>query len=84
MRISKWTTAYALAVLAFMGAADAQTAPPAPDSIEGHLAAGGCWAAVGQRTSVGRNHTVANSVFIKVVRWTVPAAIQAAQEGGRK
>ena len=40
MRISKWKTTYALAVLAFMRAADAQTAPPAPDSIEGHLAAG--------------------------------------------
>jgi metallo-beta-lactamase class B len=40
MRISKWNITCALAVLAFMSAADAQTAPPAPDSIEGHLAAG--------------------------------------------
>jgi hypothetical protein len=29
-----------LAVLAFTNAADAQTAPAAPDSVEGHLAAG--------------------------------------------
>ena len=40
MRISKWNITCALAVLAFMSAADAQTARPAPDSIEGHLAAG--------------------------------------------
>jgi metallo-beta-lactamase class B len=40
MWISKSNTAYALVVLAFMGAAGAQSAPPAPDSIEGHLAAG--------------------------------------------
>ena len=40
MRISKWKITCALAVLAFMSAADAQTARPAPDSIEGHLAAG--------------------------------------------
>src|SRR5712691_619092 len=37
MRISKWKITCSLAVLAFMSAADAQ---PAPDSIEGHLAAG--------------------------------------------
>src|SRR6202140_1670733 len=40
MRISKWNIACALVVLAFVSAADAQTARPAPDSIEGHLAAG--------------------------------------------
>src|SRR5713101_485288 len=40
MRISKWRISCALAVLAFMSVADAQTARPAPDSIEGHLAAG--------------------------------------------
>jgi metallo-beta-lactamase class B len=40
MRISKWNITCAFAVLAFISAADAQTAPPAPDSIEGHLAAG--------------------------------------------
>ncbi len=40
MRISKCNISCALAVLAFVSAADAQTAPPAPDSIEGHLAAG--------------------------------------------
>jgi len=40
MRTSKWNITRALAVLAFMSAADAQTARPAPDSIEGHLAAG--------------------------------------------
>jgi metallo-beta-lactamase class B len=40
VRISKWNITCALAVLAFMSAADAQTARPAPDSIEGHLAAG--------------------------------------------
>src|ERR1700693_1778543 len=40
MRISKSNTTWALAVLACMSAADAQTARPAPDSIEGHLAAG--------------------------------------------
>jgi metallo-beta-lactamase class B len=40
MRISKWTVVGALAVLAFTNLADAETAPSAPDSIEGHLAAG--------------------------------------------
>jgi metallo-beta-lactamase class B len=40
MCISKWNIACALAALACMSAADAQTARPAPDSIEGHLAAG--------------------------------------------
>ncbi len=40
MRISNWNITSALVVLAFMSAADAQTARPAPDSIEGHLAAG--------------------------------------------
>jgi len=40
MRTSKWNFSCALAVVAFMSAADAQTARPAPDSIEGHLAAG--------------------------------------------
>ena len=40
MRISKCNISCALAVLAFVSAADAQTAPPAPDSIESHLAAG--------------------------------------------
>src|SRR3989441_13226305 len=40
MRISKWNITCALAVLAFASAADAQTARPAPDSIEGHLSAG--------------------------------------------
>src|ERR1700760_4716352 len=40
MRISKWNVACALAVLAFANAADAQTTPPAPNSIEGHVAAG--------------------------------------------
>jgi metallo-beta-lactamase class B len=43
MRTSKWSIAGALGVLAcivFISAADAQTARPAPDSIEAHLAAG--------------------------------------------
>jgi metallo-beta-lactamase class B len=40
MRISKWSIHCALAAFSFMCAADAQTAPPAPDTIEGHLAAG--------------------------------------------
>jgi metallo-beta-lactamase class B len=40
MRIPKRNTTSALAVLAFVSAAHAQTAPPARDSIEGHLAAG--------------------------------------------
>jgi metallo-beta-lactamase class B len=40
MWISKSNTAYALVVLACMSSAGAQTAPPAPDTIEGHLAAG--------------------------------------------
>jgi metallo-beta-lactamase class B len=40
MRISKCNISCALAVLPFVSAADAQTVPPAPDSIEGHLAAG--------------------------------------------
>src|SRR5438876_10638554 len=38
MRNSKWICA--LALLGFMSAADAQTVGPAPDSIEGHIAAG--------------------------------------------
>jgi len=37
VRISKWNITCALAVLAFLSAAEAQIAP---DSIEGHLAAG--------------------------------------------
>jgi metallo-beta-lactamase class B len=40
MRTSKWNIICALAVLAFISAGDAQTTRPAPDSIEGHLAAG--------------------------------------------
>ena len=40
MRISKCNISCALAVLAFVSAADAQLPPLAPDSIEGHLAAG--------------------------------------------
>jgi metallo-beta-lactamase class B len=40
MRISKWSITCALAACCFLCAADGQTAPPAPDSIEGHLAAG--------------------------------------------
>src|SRR5258708_13878681 len=40
MHISNWNSTYALAVLALASAADAQTARPAPDLIEGHLAAG--------------------------------------------
>jgi metallo-beta-lactamase class B len=36
----KWKIICALAALSFTGAAGAQTARPAPDSIEGHLAAG--------------------------------------------
>jgi len=40
MGISRWQMTCALAVLAFMSAADAQTARPAPDSIDAHLAAG--------------------------------------------
>ena len=40
MRTSKWSVTCALAVLAFMSSTDAQTARPAPDSIEGHLEAG--------------------------------------------
>src|SRR6266851_3455628 len=40
MHISKCNVSCALAVLGFVSAAGAQTAPPAPDSIEGHLAAG--------------------------------------------
>jgi metallo-beta-lactamase class B len=40
MRISKCNISCALAVLAFVSAPDAQTVPLAPDSIEGHLAAG--------------------------------------------
>jgi len=47
MRISKWNIACALAVLAFMSAAEAQIAP---DSIEGHLAAG-------KNAAGGRNDT---------------------------
>jgi len=38
MRDSKWICA--LALLGFMTAANAQTVGPAPDSIEGHIAAG--------------------------------------------
>jgi metallo-beta-lactamase class B len=40
MGTSKWHVTYALFVLAFVRAAGGQTARPAPDSIEGHLAAG--------------------------------------------
>ena len=40
MRFSKWNVTCALAVLALTNAADAQTSRPAPDSVEGHLAAG--------------------------------------------
>src|ERR1700694_286114 len=40
MGISPCHITCALAVLAFMSAADAQTARPAPESIEAHLAAG--------------------------------------------
>ena len=40
MRISIWNITRAIAVFSFMSAADAQTAGLAPDSIEGHLAAG--------------------------------------------
>jgi metallo-beta-lactamase class B len=40
MRISKWNITCALTVFAFTSATDAQTPRPAPDSIEGHLAAG--------------------------------------------
>src|SRR5258707_7582447 len=40
MRNSKWSITGALAILAFISAADAQTVRPAPDSIEAHLAAG--------------------------------------------
>src|SRR5450631_605380 len=40
MRNSKWKIICAVAVLALTSPADAQTAQPAPDSIEGHLAAG--------------------------------------------
>src|SRR2546425_13287813 len=40
MRNSKWNITGALAILAFISAADAQTVRPAPDSIESHLAAG--------------------------------------------
>src|SRR5438309_11786696 len=40
MRTAKRSVTCALAVLAFMSAADAQTVQPAPDSIEAHLAAG--------------------------------------------
>src|SRR5438552_18497799 len=40
MRTSKWNITCALAVLTCLSPADAQTARPAPDSIEGHLAAG--------------------------------------------
>jgi metallo-beta-lactamase class B len=47
VRISRWNTACALAVLAFMSAAEAQIAP---DSIDGHLAAG-------KNAAGGRNDT---------------------------
>jgi metallo-beta-lactamase class B len=40
VRISTWHIGCALAISAFMSAADAQTARPASDSIAGHLAAG--------------------------------------------
>jgi len=40
MRISRWNIACAFAVFSVLSGADAQTARPAPDSIEGHLAAG--------------------------------------------
>jgi hypothetical protein len=40
MRISEWSITCALAVVSFMGVADAQIALSAADSIEGHLAAG--------------------------------------------
>ena len=40
MRTSKWNITGALAILAFISAADAQTVRTAPDSIEAHLAAG--------------------------------------------
>src|SRR5438876_8916101 len=40
MRTSKWNITGALAILAFISAADAQTVRPALDSIEAHLAAG--------------------------------------------
>jgi metallo-beta-lactamase class B len=40
VRISTWNLTCAVAVLAFVSPAGAQTARPAPDSIEGHLAAG--------------------------------------------
>lgn len=40
MQISKWMMTIALTVLAFISAAEAQTAQSTPASIEGHLAAG--------------------------------------------
>ncbi len=40
MRMSKCNITCAFTILAFISAVDAQTAPPAPDSIEGLLAAG--------------------------------------------
>jgi len=40
MRISKQNITCALAAICFIDTAEAQTARPAPDSIEGHLAAG--------------------------------------------
>src|ERR1700675_1857521 len=40
VRISTWNITCALTVLAFMSAADAETARPAPGWSEGHLAAG--------------------------------------------
>src|SRR3989441_5502481 len=40
MRNSKWNITGALAILAFISAAAAQTVRPAPDSIEAHLSAG--------------------------------------------
>jgi len=48
MRNSKWICA--LAIFAFISAADAQTVAPPPDSIEGHLAAG-------KNTAGGRDDT---------------------------
>jgi metallo-beta-lactamase class B len=40
VRISRWNVTCAVAALVFVSPAGAQTARPAPDSIEGHLAAG--------------------------------------------
>jgi len=40
MRTLKWPLAFALAIVSFTSGTAAQTASPAPDSIDGHLAAG--------------------------------------------